>query len=286
MSAPQTTEIQVVLRASRGWLKLDFQELWQYRDLVLLMVRRDFVAKYSQTILGPLWFIVQPVLTTLVFTVVFGRIAGLSTDGLPAVLFYLCGQLGWAYFSQCFSANSATLNTNSALFGKVYFPRLVVPLSVLISNLFAFVIQFVTFIGFFAYYKFVAGVGGFGLDWRVIFLPLLVLQTALLSLGVGLLMSSLTAKYRDLNHVSTLLIQLWMYATPVIMPLSSIEARWHWVVALNPMTTIVESFRLLLLGKATVDPWHLLYSVTATIVIAFVGLMLFHKVERTFIDTV
>ncbi len=278
--------MEVVLRANRRWLSLDLKELWQYRDLVALMVRRDFVAKYSQTILGPLWFIVQPVLTTLVFTVIFGRIAGLSTDGLPPVLFYLCGQLGWTYFSQCFSANSATLINNSALFGKVYFPRLVVPLSVLISNLFAFAIQFVTFAAFFVYFKFIAQIGSFGLDWRVILLPLLVLQTALLSLGVGLLMSSLTAKYRDLNHVSSLLIQLWMYATPVIMPLSSFPTKWQWVVVLNPMTAIVESFRLMLLGTGTVEPLHLLYSIGATLLICLAGLILFHKVERTFIDTV
>ena len=278
--------MEIVLRANRGWLNLDLKELWQYRDLVSLMVRRDFVAKYSQTILGPLWFIVQPVLTTVVFTVVFGKIAGLSTDGLPPLLFYLGGQLGWAYFSQSFTTNSATLINNSALFGKVYFPRLVVPLSVLISNLFAFAIQFGTFIAFYAYFKIAEPAGAFGFDWRVVLLPFLVLQTALLSLGVGLLMSSLTAKYRDLNHVSTLLIQLWMYATPVIMPLSSFPPKWQWAVVLNPMTAIVESFRLMLLGRGTVEPLHLAYSVSATLVICLAGLILFHKVERTFIDTV
>ena len=277
---------EITLRPDTSWLGPELKDLWHYRDLLSLLVWRDFVARYKQTVLGPLWFIIQPLMMTLVFTIIFGRVAGLSTDGLPPVLFYLCGQLGWNYFAQNFSANSATLVNNAGLFSKVYFPRLVVPLSTLVSNLFAFLIQAATFAAFFLYYKFVLQCDTFGMGWRVVFLPLLILQTALLSLGVGLLMSALTAKYRDLSHISGLLIQVWMYATPVIYPLSKFPAKWQWVVALNPMTAIVESFRLTLLGKGTVEPRYLACSIGLTALFLAAGLLLFGKVEKTFVDTI
>jgi lipopolysaccharide transport system permease protein len=278
---------EIVLQPETGWRRsLDLASIWQYRDLLSLLVWRDFVSKYKQTILGPLWFIIQPLCMTLVFTVIFGEIAGLSTDGLPAVLFYLCGQLGWNYFAQNFSSNSATFIANAGLFGKVYFPRLVVPLAALVSNLFAFAIQLATFVCFYIYFKYGRGAGGFGMDWHVILLPLLVLQTAILSLGVGLVMSALTAKYRDLTHLSALLIQVWMYATPVIYPLSEFPVRWRWVAALNPMTPIVEAFRLILLGVGTVTPLHIVSSIAITIVVTAAGLMLFSRVEKTFVDIV
>jgi lipopolysaccharide transport system permease protein len=279
-------DYEITLRPDTSWLRLELKEIWHYRDLFSLLVWRDFVAKYKQTVLGPLWFIVQPLTMTLVFTIIFGRVAGLSTDGLPPMLFYLCGQLGWNYFAQTFASNSATLVGNAGLFSKVYFPRLVVPLSAVASNLFAFLIQAATFGAFFLYFKFVARAGSFGLDWRAVFLPLLILQTALLSLGVGLLMSALTAKYRDLAHASGLLIQVWMYATPVIYPLSKFPEKWKWVVALNPMTAIVESFRLTLLGTGTVEPRYLACSIALTLIFLVLGLLLFGKVERTFVDTV
>ena len=271
-------------------MSLELKGIWRYRDLLFLMVWRDFSTKYKQTILGPLWFVLQPLLMTLVFTVIFGKVAGLSTDGLPLVLFYLCGQLGWNYFAQNFSSNSSTLVNNAGLFSKVYFPRLIVPLSALVSNLMAFLIQFATFCVFYVYYKFALGTGGFHLDWRVIFLPLLVVQTAALSLGVSLLMSALTAKYRDLVQVTGLMIQIWMYATPVIYPLSSLLSKcppkWHWVIALNPMVAVVETFRLMLLGKGTVDAFFLYTSVGITLVVLIAGVLLFGKVEKTFVDTV
>ena len=282
----ETADFEVTLRPNTGWFQLDVKEIWQYRDLLSLLVWRDFVAKYKQTILGPLWFIIQPLMMSLVFTVVFGNVARLSTDGLPKLLFYLCGQLGWNYFAQNFSASSGTLVNNAGLFSKVYFPRLVVPLSTLVSNLFTFFIQAATFLAFFAYYKYFLHIGGFGMDWRVVFLPLLVLQSAALSLGIGLLMSALTAKYRDLVHLSPLLIQLWMYATPVIIPLSEFPQKWRWVVALNPMTSIVESFRLVLLGTGTVQPLYLAFSVAFTVLFLVIGVLLFGKVEKTFVDTV
>jgi lipopolysaccharide transport system permease protein len=286
MEAIRTEAFEIVLRPGRGWRSLELANIWQYRDLLSLLVWRDFVSKYKQTILGPLWFIIQPLCMTLVFTVIFGKVAGLSTDGVPPLLFYLCGQLGWNYFAQNFSANSATFVANAGLFSKVYFPRLVVPLAALVSNLFAFAIQAVTFGCFFVYFKYGLRAGGFDMDWHVILLPLLVLQTAILSLGVGLVMSALTAKYRDLTHVSALLIQVWMYATPVIYPLSTFPPKWRWVAAVNPMTPIVEAFRLLLLGVGTVDPFHMICSIATTAVVTVAGLLLFSRIEKTFVDII
>lgn len=283
-------EFEITLRPETSWINLELKGLWRYRDLLLLLVWRDFSARYRQTILGPLWFILQPLLMTLVFTVIFGKVAGLSTDGLPPLLFYLCGQLGWNYFAQNFASNSTTLVTNAALFSKVYFPRLIIPISALVSNLFAFLIQGATFCAFFIYFKYAAGGQTFFIDWRVVFLPLVILQTALLSLGVGLLMSALTAKYRDLVHIMSLLIQVWMYVTPVILPLSTIlqkcPPKWQWLIALNPMIAIVESFRLMLLGTGTVTPFYVSASVAMTLAILAAGLLLFGKVEKTFVDTV
>ncbi len=285
-SANTLSPYKVVLTPDTRWLSLELKSIWHYRDLLSLLVWRDFVAKYKQTILGPLWFIIQPVLLTLVFTIIFGKVAKLPTDGLPPLLFYLCGQLGWSYFAQNFASNSATLVDNSALFSKVYFPRLVVPLSAVISNLFAFVIQALTFMAFFLYFKFVLKTGGFGVDWHVVFLPLLILQVAAFSFGVGLIMSSITAKYRDLTHLSGLIIQVWMYSTTVIYPLSKFPPQWQWLVALNPMTSVVESFRLMLLGTGTVIPLYLALSIVVTLIVLIAGLLLFSRVEKSFVDSV
>jgi lipopolysaccharide transport system permease protein len=286
IDAARPQPFEITLRADTGRLSLDLKGLWQYRDLLSLLIWRDFVSKYKQTILGPLWFIIQPLCMTLVFTIIFGVVAGLSTDGLPPVLFYLCGQLGWNYFAQNLSSNSATLVANAGLFSKVYFPRLIVPLASLVTNLLAFGIQAATFAAFFFFFKYGRGASGFEMSPYVVLLPLLVLQTALLSLGVGLLLSALTAKYRDLTHVSALLIQVWMYATPVIYPLSKFPLKWRWIAALNPMTPIVESYRLLLLGAGTVEPAHVAASVVTTVAAMIGGLLLFAKVEKTFVDIV
>lgn len=279
-------EYEITLRPDTSWLAIELKGIWHYRDLLSLLIWRDFVAKYKQTILGPLWFIIQPLTLTLVFTIIFGRVARLPTDGLPPMLFYLCGQLGWNYFAQNFGSNSATLVNNAALFSKVYFPRLVVPLSALVSNLFAFAIQAVTFLAFFCYFKFALNTTSIRIDWHIIFFPFLVLHTAALSLGVGLLMSALTAKYRDLIHIGNLMIQVWMYATPVIYPLSTFPEKWQWVVALNPMTAVVESYRFILLGSGTVEPAYLAWSIGLTLFLLVSGLLLFGKVEKTFVDTV
>jgi lipopolysaccharide transport system permease protein len=284
--SPTTDAYEITLRPDTSWLAIELNSLWHYRDLLSLLVWRDFVAKYKQTVLGPLWFILQPLLMTAVFTVVFGKVFELSTDGLPPVLFYLCGQLGWNYFAQSFSANAATLVSNAAIFSKVYFPRLIVPLSTLVSNLFAFLLQVATFAAFFVGYKYVLKSGTFGVDWHLVLLPLIVVHTAALSLGVGLLASALTAKYRDLTHLMPLLIQVWMYATPVIYPLSRFPVRWRWMAALNPMTPIMESYRLVLLGTGTVEPRHLVWSAATTGAVLVCGVLLFGRVEKTFVDTV
>jgi lipopolysaccharide transport system permease protein len=279
-------DYEITLKPPTSWPTVDLASIWRYRDLLSLLVWRDFVSKYKQTALGPLWFVVQPVLMTLVFTVVFGNVVGLSTDGLPSPLFYMCGQLGWNYFAQTLGANSSTLVANAALFGKVYFPRLVVPLSALISNLVAFGIQFATFAVFYAYYKYAAPAGSFGVGLYAALLPLLLVHMALLSLGVSLVLSALTTKYRDLTHATPLLIQVWLYATPVIYPLSQFPADWRWAAALNPMTSVVELFRLTLLGTGTVETSHVAWSVGCTAVFLIAGLMLFARVEKSFVDTV
>jgi lipopolysaccharide transport system permease protein len=286
MESTRAEPFEVTLRPDTSWLRLELGSLWRYRDLLSLLVWRDFVSKYKQTILGPLWFVVQPLCMTLVFTVIFGAVARLSTDGLPPLLFYLCGQLGWNYFAQNLSSNSATFVNNSALFSKVYFPRLIVPLASLVTNLLAFGIQALTFVAFYVYFKYTRHFDGFGVSSGVVMLPLLVLQTAVLSLGVGLVLSALTAKYRDLTHLSPLLIQVWMYATPVIYPLSTFPMKWRWIAVVNPMTPIVESFRLVLLGTGTVEPRHVAASIAITVAVTIAGLLLFGRIERTFVDIV
>lgn len=284
--APPPPSTEIVIAPTHGWRFLNARELWAYRDLLGLLVWRDFATRYKQTVLGPLWFILQPLLTTLIFTVVFGKFARIPTAGVPPVLFYLCGLLPWNYFSQTFQSTSATFLNNAGLFGKVYFPRLVVPLSAVVSNLLAFLIQLTTFGIFFA----VAKLGGrgaeFGLRGAAALLPLALLQVAALSLGVGLWVTALTAKFRDFSILATFAIQLWLYATPVIYPLQQVPARWHWLVALNPMTLPEEFFRHALLG--TPAPSLLVAGVSAacTALVLAGGLLVFQRVEKSFVDVV
>ena len=280
-------DYELVIRPSRGWFNLNLREVWRYRDLLFLLVHRDFVAKYKQTVLGPAWFILQPLFMTAVFVVVFSRVAGIPTDGVPPTLFYLAGLLGWSYFAQTFQATSGTLIANAGLFGKVYFPRLVVPLSAVISNLLALTLQFATFVLFWSYFKFLTPSGSaFGLRGEVIWFPLLVVQIAAVSLGVGLWLSALTAKYRDFVHLSAFVIQLWMYATPVIYSLSQVPERWRWVAVLNPMAVPVELSRYMFLGQGVVVPAHVAVSLTLTGLLLISGILVFSKVEKTFVDTV
>lgn len=280
-------EYKVHIRASKGLVNIDWQGLWEYRDLLYLMVRRDFLSKYAQTILGPLWFIIQPLFMTVIFTVVFSRVAGIPTDGAPPFLFYLCGQLGWGYFAQNFGSTSSTFVNNAGIFGKVYFPRLVVPLSAVISNLVATLIQATMFMAFWLWFKFFTANGGaFHMTWGALAVPLIVAQIAAVSLGVGLWFSALTAKYRDFVQLGGFLIQVWMYATPVIYPLSQIPLKWQGWMALNPMAMPVESLRAVLLGAGFVTVPQVLTSITIAGILLFTGLLAFEKVERTFVDTV
>lgn len=274
----------LIIQPQRSLLDLRLGELWKYRDLVLLFVRRDFVSVYKQTILGPLWYLIQPLLTTLTFTVIFGGIAQLPTDGLPQFLFYMSGTVIWTYFADCLTKTSNTFVNNAALFGKVYFPRLAVPVSILFSNLITFAIQFAFFLAFMGFFA----LGGAAIRPNVwiLFTPALVLMMAGLGLGFGIIISSLTTKYRDLRFLVQFGVSLLMYATPVIYPVSSIPARFQTLIRLNPMTPIVETFRYAFLGAGSADPLALLYSFGFMVVIVALGAVMFNRVEATFMDTV
>jgi lipopolysaccharide transport system permease protein len=274
----------LIIQPHRGWLDLRLQQLWRYRDLILLFVWRDFVAVYKQTVLGPLWHILQPLLTTLTFTLIFGRVAQLSTDGLPQFLFYMAGTVSWTYFSACLTKTSTTFIANAHLFGKVYFHRLVIPVSVVLSNLITFMVQFLLFLAFLAYFAW-QGAAVRPNSW-ILGVPVLLVIMAALGLGNGILISALTTRYRDLQQLVGFGVQLLMYATPVVYPLSSVPERFQWVVALNPMTAVTETFRYAFLGAGTVSTAGLVYSAACAAGILYLGLLLFTRVERTFMDTV
>ncbi len=284
---PPSSEVEIVIRPSTAWFTVDWRGLVAYRDLLRQLVQRDFTAKYKQTILGPAWFFINPLLTTLMFTVVFNKVIGVPTDGVPPMLFYLCGMLGWSYFAAVLAATGNSLAGSAALFSKVYFPRLIPPLALATSNLFALAIQLITFLIFFTQARWLSAtpsVPAPGLHWLAY--PGIVLHMAVLALGVGLILSTLTAKYRDLNHIQGYLVQLWMYVTPVIYPLSRVPEKWQWIAHLNPMTAIVEATRRLLLGVGTVDPTQYATSVALSLVIFFIGLFAYQRAARTFVDTV
>lgn len=284
-SAPAPAE--TIIEPTRGWRFLDWRELAAYRDLLWLFVWRDFATRYKQTVLGPLWHIFQPLLTTAVFAVVFGQIAKLPTDELPPTLFYLCGLLAWNYFSQTFNSTAATLVANAGLFGKVYFPRLIVPLSGVASNCFSFLIQLASFFTVLVLYRLSHPGVSYGPRWEaVLFLPLVLIQLAAFSLGAGLWLAALTAKFRDFSVLSAFLIQLWMYVTPVILPLAKVPPQWHFYVALNPVTMPVECFRYLLLGTGWINVPLIIVSLAATVMTLASGLLVFRRVEKSFVDVV
>lgn len=273
-----------IITPKKSWFDLRLSELWQYRDLIVLFVRRDFVAVYKQTILGPLWHIIQPLFTTLVFTLVFGRIAQISTDGQPAFLFYMCGVTIWNYFAGNLTKTSNTFVANQAVFGKVYFPRLTVPVSNVISGLFSFVIQFILFLGF--YFVFYLRGANITPNIWILAIPLFVCIMAVLSLGLGIIISSLTTKYRDLTMLIGFGVQLFMYASPVIYPISSLSPDLQFYMQFNPVAPILEGFKYAFFGKGVVSYASLGYSCVLAFTIFFVGVALFHKVEKTFMDTV
>jgi lipopolysaccharide transport system permease protein len=287
MTTPQESHFEIRIRPNQNWLRIDLRALWEFRDLLALLVRRDFVARYQQTVLGPAWAIVQPLVMTIVFTLVFAKFAGISTDGLPPVLFYLSSLLAWNYHAQNFQLIAGTFTTNAELFGKVYFPRLVVPFSIVLSNLIAFLIEVAIFGVFWCYYRFFTPAGAhFGADARAFLFPLLLVQVAAVSAGAGLILASCTAKYRDLRHVLPLIIQVWLYLTPVIYPLSKVPARWQWAMALNPLAPVIEMMRYLLLGRGEVHAGQYLCSAGIAAFLLIAGVMIFQRTERTFIDTV
>jgi len=281
---PREEEWTSTIRPVTGWFDINLGALWRYRDLIMLFVRRDFVSIYKQTILGPLWYLIQPIMTTLIFTVIFGNVAQISTDGLPPVMFYLSGVVAWRYFSDCLQNTSNTFVGNAHIFGKVYFPRMTVPLSVVISNLIAFAIQLVLFSAFWIY--FYSKGSAIQLQLAALLLPLLILQMAALGLGCGIIVSSLTTKYRDLTHLVGFGVQLWMYATPVVYPSSIIPEKYHWLMALNPMAPIIEAFRYVLLGVGTVNAGDIVTSAVMTLLLLFVGVVLFSRIEKSFMDTI
>lgn len=274
----------MIIKPKRSLFDVNLSELWRYRDLIGLFVKRDFVSKFKQTILGPIWFIIQPLLTTIMFTIVFGNIAGIPTDGIPKLMFYMTGIVGWTYFSTCLNDTSQTFTKNASIFGKVYFPRLALPVSIVISNLVSFVIQFVFLLLFMAYFM-ISG-SNISPNINVLLIPVLVILIAGLGLGFGIVISSMTTKYRDLTHLVTFGVSLWMYATPIIYPLSEIPEKYRLFVLANPMTPIVETFKTALLGVGEVNYMHLLYSFVFAVVILAIGVLVFNKVEKSFMDTV
>lgn len=277
-------EWTTVIKPKGHLLDIDFKEIWRYRDLWHMYVKRDIITSYKQTILGPAWFFIQPAMTTIMYMVVFGGIAGISTDGLPQALFYLAGICMWNYFSECLNRTSSTFTTNADIFGKVYFPRLVVPMATVTSSLIRMGIQLILFLLVYAFYL-IKGVNVHPTAYLALF-PLLVIMMAGLSLGFGILISSLTTKYRDLTLLFGFIVQLWMYATPVIYPLSVMSAKRQWIMGLNPLTSIVETFKYGALGVGTFSWGMLAYSFGFMIVLLAIGIIVFNKVQRSFMDTV
>lgn len=273
-----------VIQPGSSLFDLRLKEVWRYRDLLMMFVRRDFVATYKQTILGPLWFFIQPLLTTLTFMVVFGTIAGISTDGIPMMVFYMSGITLWNYFAECLNKTSTVFRDNAGIFGKVYFPRLVMPLSIVVSNLVRLGIQMILFLVIWVYYL----VKGNQLhpNLYLLLIPYLIFLMAVIGLGAGMLISALTTKYRDLVFLLSFGVQLLMYATPVIYSMSSLPAKYAWLIKVNPLSAIVETFRYAFTGSGFFSWYSLAYSSVWAIVLLALGTLVFNKVEKSFMDTV
>jgi len=280
-------EHEWTIESKASLLDLKLNEVWAYRDLLLLLVRRDFVSFYKQTILGPLWFFIQPLFTTIIFTFIFGNLAGISTDGLPKPLFYMAGITAWNYFADCLTKTSTVFRDNAGIFGKVYFPRLIMPLSIVVSNLVRFGVQMLLFVLMMAYYYFSGAT--FQVTWAIGLFPVIVLLMALLGLGTGMIISAMTTKYRDLAFLVGFGVQLLMYATTVIYPLSTALDKYPeyaWIIEYNPMTPIIETFRYGFLGEGSFSWGSLGYACGVTFALLLFGIVIFNKVERNFVDTV
>ena len=287
----QQEKWDIEIKPKEKLLSVDFKELWRYRDLCSLFVRRNIVVQYKQTILGPLWYLIQPALTVVMYMVVFGGIAGIPTDGVPQPLFYLAGVCMWQYFADCLNATSNTFVANAGIFGKVYFPRLIMPVSSVVSNLLRFGIQF----GLFALVYVAYVIGGIQVcpNWYALLFPLLVAMMAGLSLGFGILISSMTTKYRDLQILFTFIVQLWMYGTPIVYPLSQVEGKvvagmnLHTLMSINPVTPVIETFKYGFLGAGSFIGWGwLAYSFVFMVLLLALGIVVFNKVQKSFMDTV
>lgn len=279
----------LIIEPKNKFFRLQLGEVWRYRDLMMLFVKRDLVALYKQTLLGPLWFLLQPVFTTIIYYFMFGRIANISTDGKPALLFYLGGLVCWNYFSECVNGTSQVFVGNAHLFGKVYFPRLVVPFATIISAGLKFCIQFLLFVGIWCYYVFFAKADGVSISWQLMLLPLLIANVALLGMSVGIIVSSLTTKYRDLRNLLGYALQLGLYTTPIIFPLSWLQEKiplFYKICLLNPMTGIIETFKSAFFGNGAFSWGMIAYSSSFTFVLVLLAVLMFNRVQKTFVDTV
>ena len=285
MSSTATSqEWDMEIKPQDSLFNLHLQDVWNYRDLLWLLVRRDFVSFYKQTIFGPLWFFIQPIFTTITFTIIFSKLAKISTDEVPAPLFYLTGNIAWNYFSDCLNKTSTVFRDNASIFGKVYFPRLIMPLSIVFSNLIKFGVQFVLFILMMGYFT-IKG-NSIHPNLYALLFPLILALMAILGLGIGLIITALTTKYRDLVFLVTFGVQLLMYATPIIYPLSAAPAKYRVYISINPLSGLIETFRYGFTGKGEFFIGAFMYSVIASFILFLIGLVVFNKVEKTFVDTV
>jgi lipopolysaccharide transport system permease protein len=274
----------LVIKPKTGWFDIHLGELLRYRELIFLFVRRDFVTFYKQTILGPLWYIIQPLVNSVIFTIIFNKVANIPTDGIPPFIFYMSGTVAWSYFATCLTGTSNVFGANAGIFGKVYFPRLTVPISLVITGLFQFLIQFIVFLGFFLYFMWQGA--DLKPNYLIFTLPLVLLQMAVLGLGVGILVSSLVTKYRDLTFAMGFAVQIWMYLTPIVYPLSQVPEKYRMLYVINPMASIVELFRASFFGVSSIEPVHVIISVIITLLVFVAGIIMFSRLEKTFMDTV
>ncbi|MCZ8144144.1 ABC transporter permease [Flavobacterium sp.] len=272
------------IRSEHSLFSINFKEVWRYRDLLFMLLKRDFITFYKQTILGPLWFIIQPLLTTLIYIVLFVQVAKIDVGGVPSLAFYLSGVTIWNYFSDSLIKTANVFQGNASVFGKVYFPRLIMPLSVVFSSLMKFVIQFLLFVGVVVYYAYVTD--EIKPNMWVLMTPILLLMMACFALGVGMIFSSMTTKYKDLSFLLAFGVQLYMYATPVVYPITAMPDKYRWIVSLNPLTSIFECYRFGYLGEGHFEPQRLLYSAIIIIILLLTGTLIFNKVEKSFMDTI
>ena len=281
----QEVKYHVHITAKNSWFNINLKEVWQYRDLIVLFTKRSFTLTYKQTILGPIWIFLNPFLTSIIYTFVFGGIAGMSTDGIPKILFYLCSNAIWVFFSSCVTKNASTFTANAGVFGKVYFPRLTMPISNVLSSIVQLGVQMLLVAIFLVYYVVKGGVTPNWWAWLLI--PFVLLHLGILGLGFGIIISSLTTKYRDLAILVTFGVQLWMYATPIVYPLSQLgDGLMKTAIMINPVTAPIELFRYAVLGQGTIVPLYYLISVIVSVFVVALGVVIFNKVEKTFMDTV